>query len=181
MRHVVVVSDLHLCELEPGSGLWMRYRQAAASPDGELVAMIDRLRAEVRGDALELVLNGDVFDFDAPRVLGGRSVFHDQPRDAAHSAPMLAAILHDHAPFVDAIGRVVADGHTGQQQHWVPRVLHLAERTQGKCVGVDGAHHHAGRSRHSGGQRIGRIVDAIDASHRQGHARRQQRRGLPEW
>ncbi len=112
MRHVVVVSDLHLCELEPGSGLWMRYRQAAASPDGELVAMIDRLRAEVRGDALELVLNGDVFDFDAPRVLGGRSVFHDQPRDAAHSAPMLAAILHDHAPFVDAIGRVVADGHT---------------------------------------------------------------------
>jgi UDP-2,3-diacylglucosamine pyrophosphatase LpxH len=110
MRHVVVLSDIHLCENEPGDGLWMRYRQAPFTPDRELAAMLDTLRREVAGDELELVLNGDVFDFDAPRVLGGRSVFHDEPRDAAHTVPMIEAILDDNPLFVAALGRVIADG-----------------------------------------------------------------------
>ena len=37
-------------------------------------------------DALTLVLNGDVFDLDAPRVVGNESVFHDLPRNAEHAS-----------------------------------------------------------------------------------------------
>ena len=41
MLHTVAISDIHLCELEPGDGLWMRYRQAPYSPDSEVAAMLD--------------------------------------------------------------------------------------------------------------------------------------------
>jgi len=112
MRHTAAISDIHLCEPEPGDGLWMRWRQAAYSPDGEIAAMLDALRREVQGEELELVLNGDVFDFDAPRNRQGQTIFHDFPRDAAHDAPALEAILDTHPVFVEAIGRVLADGHT---------------------------------------------------------------------
>lgn len=111
MRHTVAISDIHLCEIEPTEGLWMRYRQAPYQPDRDLCAMLDALRERVRGDALCLVLNGDVFDFDAPRVIDGRSAFHDLPRTAEHALPQLHAILDDHPELVAALGRVLADGH----------------------------------------------------------------------
>jgi UDP-2,3-diacylglucosamine pyrophosphatase LpxH len=111
MRHTLVISDIHLCEAEPSDGLWMRYRQKSFSPDSELAVMLDALRTRVRGEQLTLVLNGDIFDFDAPRVVGDESVFHDLPRDAEHAVPAIAAILDDHTVFLIAIGRLVADGH----------------------------------------------------------------------
>ena len=112
MRHTVAISDIHLCEFERTDGLWMRYRQAPYSPDNDLAAMLDALRAKVApGDELCLVLNGDVLDFDAPRVLDGQSVFHDLPRTAEHAVPAVTAILDDHAVFLAALGRVLADGH----------------------------------------------------------------------
>ncbi|WP_437288866.1 hypothetical protein [Sorangium sp. So ce406] len=102
----------------------MRYRQAPYSPDGEIAAMLDALRGEVRNgtggsgglnterDELTLVLNGDIFDLDAPRVIDNESVVHDLPRTAEHAVPAMEAILRDHPIFVAAVGRVVADGHT---------------------------------------------------------------------
>jgi UDP-2,3-diacylglucosamine pyrophosphatase LpxH len=112
MRHTVVISDIHLSEVERGSGLWMRYRQRPFLPDGEIAAMLSAVRRELReGDELTVVLNGDIFDFDAPRVIAGESVFHDLPRTAEHAVPALAAILDDHPVFVDAIGSVLASGH----------------------------------------------------------------------
>ncbi|APR78018.1 Hypothetical protein A7982_03365 [Minicystis rosea] len=111
MRHTVAISDIHLCEIEPTDGLWMRYRQAPFTPDRELAAMLDALRARVGKDKLSLVLNGDVFDFDAPRVIDGRTVFHDLPRTAEHALPALHGILDDHPEFVAALGRVLAEGH----------------------------------------------------------------------
>ena len=72
MRHTIAISDIHLCEVERTSGLWMRYRQARYSPDNDLATMLDTVREKVRaggpGDQICLVLNGDIFDFDAPRV-----------------------------------------------------------------------------------------------------------------
>jgi UDP-2,3-diacylglucosamine pyrophosphatase LpxH len=112
MRHTVAISDIHLCEAEPGSGLWMRYRQKSYSPDAEIAEMLDALRERVRGDALSVVLNGDIFDFDAPRVVEHESVFHDLPRTAEHAVPMAAAILDDHDEFVAALARVLDEGHS---------------------------------------------------------------------
>ena len=112
MRHTIAISDIHLCEVERTDGLWMRYRQAQFSPDNDLAAMLDTVRRKVSqnaGDVLCLVLNGDVFDFDAPRVVEGESVFHDLPRTAEHAVPAIGAILDDHPAFMAALGRVLAD------------------------------------------------------------------------
>lgn len=111
MRHLVAISDIHLSEVEPGSGLWMRYRQKAFTPGAEIAAMLEQLISRVRGDDLTVVLNGDVFDLDAPHVTGGESLHHDKPRDAAHAAPAVAAILRDHPEFVAGLARVLAEGH----------------------------------------------------------------------
>jgi UDP-2,3-diacylglucosamine pyrophosphatase LpxH len=114
MRHTVAISDIHLCELERTDGLWMRYRQEPFSPDRDLAAMLDALRArvrETRGDELCLVLNGDVFDFDAPRVVDGQSFFHDLPRTAEHALPAMRSMIADHPVFMAALGRVLAEGH----------------------------------------------------------------------
>lgn len=112
MRHTVAISDVHLCEAEPTQGLWMRYRQRVYSPGTEIAAMLDALRERVRGHQLSVVLNGDIFDFDAPRVVDHESVFHNLPRTAEYAVPMIAAILGDHEDFTAALGRVLADGHT---------------------------------------------------------------------
>jgi UDP-2,3-diacylglucosamine pyrophosphatase LpxH len=110
-QHTVVISDIHLSEAEPGTGLWMRYRQREFSPDREIADMLGALSSEVRREALTLVLNGDVFDLDAPRVVGEESVFHDLPRDAEHAVPAVRAILDDHPLFVEALAGVLRDGH----------------------------------------------------------------------
>lgn len=110
-RHLVAISDIHLSELEPTTGLWMRYRQKPYAPSVEIAAMLDELIERVRGDDLTVVLNGDVFDFDAPRVRDGASVAHDLPRDARESVDAVRAILRDHPELVRGLGRVLAEGH----------------------------------------------------------------------
>ena len=116
MHHTVILSDIHLAEAEPGEGLWMRYRQRRFSPDREIAAMLAALRGDLAargpGHALSLVLDGDVFDFDAPRVVGDESVFHDEPRDAQHVVPVVDAILRDNPLFVCGVAGVLADGHS---------------------------------------------------------------------
>lgn len=108
----MVLSDIHLCEVEREGGLWMRYRQPAFSPAPEIAGMLADLRRRVRGDRLSLILNGDIFDFDAPRVVGRSSVSHDHPRDARHATAALAAMIDDHPIFARALGEILADGHT---------------------------------------------------------------------
>lgn len=111
MRHTVVISDIHLCEVEPGTSAWMRYRQRHCLPDGDIGRMLDALCERVGEDSLTLVLGGDIFDFDAPRVIEGVSQFHDLPRTAEHAVPAMAAILDDHPLFVAALAHVLRKGH----------------------------------------------------------------------
>src|SRR4051812_9839812 len=75
-RRVVVLSDVHLSQTHPdddGDELWMRYRRRAFQPDRDFATLIDRLLEAHGGDALELVFNGDVLDYDAPWVKDGKS------------------------------------------------------------------------------------------------------------
>ena len=111
MRHLVAISDIHLSEVEPTDGLWMRYRQKPYTPAAQIAQMLDDLLDRVQGDELTLVLNGDIFDFDAPRVHQGESVPHDLPRSAEHAAPAIRSILRDHPEIVRGLARVLVQGH----------------------------------------------------------------------
>ena len=112
MRNIVSISDIHLSQLEPSNGLWMRYRQAPFVPDHELVAMLDTLRERVRGEELELVLNGDIFDFDVPWITDGKIYFPKAKRSPEIAFPVMHDILRDHSAFILALARVLVEGHT---------------------------------------------------------------------
>jgi hypothetical protein len=108
MKHTVVVSDLHLWEAVDGDGLWMRYRQRRYFPDRGLVALFERLAAQCEDGSLELVLNGDVFDFDIARPDGDES----PPRDERTAVARMHSILDDHEAFLDGLVAVLARGHS---------------------------------------------------------------------
>jgi UDP-2,3-diacylglucosamine pyrophosphatase LpxH len=114
MRHTVVISDVHLCEAEPGDDLWMRWRQRPYFPDQEFANLVDALLAEAHGpgDVIELVFNGDLFDFDAGRVIDGHAVFEDLPRTESYANELIDRILADHPGYVAALAKLLrGTGH----------------------------------------------------------------------
>jgi UDP-2,3-diacylglucosamine pyrophosphatase LpxH len=140
--HTFVVSDLHLTEAEPVDPerpLWKRYKQADLSIDVTFGRWLERVRADALASAtapvdLELVLAGDVFDFDAVMAIP------EEPPWPVHwlerrrgldpeedkSRFKMEMILRDHAVWVAAIrdfivqgGRVVfVIGNHDVELHW---------------------------------------------------------------
>jgi UDP-2,3-diacylglucosamine pyrophosphatase LpxH len=108
-----VLSDVHLSQAhpeDPSDPAWMRYRLRAYHPDDDLASLVDHLLATRAGDAIELVWNGDVFDFDAPWVKDGASSFDEFPLDEAGCAAHLRRIVADHPVWLAAAARLVAAG-----------------------------------------------------------------------
>jgi UDP-2,3-diacylglucosamine pyrophosphatase LpxH len=123
--HTFVVSDLHLTEVEPVDPerpLWKRYKQAEFSIDASFGRWLARMCRDARakdGDdaALELVLAGDVFDFDAVMAIP------EQPPWPVHwierrrgldseedkSRFKMEVILRDHAEWVAALRRFIVE------------------------------------------------------------------------
>jgi len=69
MNHyeTVVLSDLHLTEVhdaEPHRPLWMGYKQRRHFVDDDFARLLEHLQTEAE-HPVELVLNGDIFDFDS--------------------------------------------------------------------------------------------------------------------
>jgi UDP-2,3-diacylglucosamine pyrophosphatase LpxH len=107
MRHTVVLSDVHLWEAVAGDDLWMRYRQQRFFPDATIARLLASLTAGVPEGDIELVLDGDIFDFDVPRADGADDVPHDEPAAALR----VDRILDDHPVFIDALARLLVGGH----------------------------------------------------------------------
>jgi UDP-2,3-diacylglucosamine pyrophosphatase LpxH len=112
MRHTVVVSDVHLGEAEPGEGPWMFYRQRRFFPDDDLRALVEWLLTRVGAhDALDFVLDGDVFELEGPRVESGVTVFDEAPRTEEDAVERTARIVAEHERFFGALAKLVELGH----------------------------------------------------------------------
>jgi UDP-2,3-diacylglucosamine pyrophosphatase LpxH len=113
-RRTVIVSDVHLSQAQPFDETdprWMRYRLRDYHPDDDFAGMVDHILADLDGDALELVFNGDLFDFDAPWVKNGEASMDEFSLDDAGCAEHARRILEDHPGWFDAAARVLARGH----------------------------------------------------------------------
>ena len=69
--HTVVLSDVHLADAEippPDNPLWKRYKHPDLFVDGSLKRLLEELQTQIDGP-IELVLNGDLFDFDSVMVI----------------------------------------------------------------------------------------------------------------
>ncbi|MBI5611239.1 MAG: metallophosphoesterase [Deltaproteobacteria bacterium] len=121
----IVFSDLHLSDAEPDDPrrpMWRAFRQRAHFVDADVIALVQHAlgRAEAAGEHLELVLNGDVFDFDPIMAQP------DPPASRLHwlarlrglgteqwmSAFKMGCILKDHGELMQALGEVARRGHT---------------------------------------------------------------------
>ena len=153
-RSYLVVSDLHLCDVEDHADGWKAYKSARYLFDGEFAAMLLDFRSRAApGDELVLILNGDVFDFDLVSAVPADPPWPVSPAEryrglrstAEKSVWKLSLILSCHGWFELAIADWLRAGHrlvyvmgNHDREFHFPEVqktllhqLHLAARGQG--------------------------------------------------
>jgi UDP-2,3-diacylglucosamine pyrophosphatase LpxH len=116
----LIVSDLHICDIEEHPGGWKPHKSARYLFDEEFAALLASFKKQAKGgERLTLILNGDTFDFDLVTAvpesppwkvtrLERRSGL--QPT-ANKSIWKLERILSHHPRFVDALADFLSDGH----------------------------------------------------------------------
>lgn len=119
--HTIVISDLHLCEAEPPHPrrpLWKKYKRAELFMDEELDKFHQYLDRELDGP-IELVLNGDIFDFDSvmaqPTEGVIKSTWLERKRglfaEDEKSLFKMKIILRDHEKWVNSLRNFLLKGH----------------------------------------------------------------------
>ncbi len=111
MQHCIVLSDLHLWQAIDRSDLWMRYRHHDFFPDSEIAALLKLLCAQIPNGEIELVLNGDIFDFDVPPLVQGQPAARPSPRTEEASVARMRQILTDHEVFLSALAALLRGHH----------------------------------------------------------------------
>ena len=121
--HTIVLSDLHLTDAElgrPGRSLWKRYKRPKFFIDQSFRRLLDYIQGELKGAPAEMVLNGDIFDFDSVMRLPlhtrfsiswlekKRGLFPEEEK----SRFKMEAILGDHPIWVDALREFIQNGHS---------------------------------------------------------------------
>lgn len=117
-----IVSDLHLCEAEPVHPkypLWKKYKTREFFFDDEFAHFVDQLMQENPHKEIELVLNGDIFDFDSVQTLPEEPVFRISMlerlrglRPSAQKAVFkMKKIIEDHEVWFESLRSLLRSGH----------------------------------------------------------------------
>jgi UDP-2,3-diacylglucosamine pyrophosphatase LpxH len=121
-HYTAILSDLHLCEAEPVDPvfpLWKKYKTRDFFFDELLAKLLRELEVWSKGEQIELVLNGDIFDFDsvtsfpqAPlfrisKIEKSRGLFPKEEK----SLYKIQRILQDHDVFAESLRKWLRSGH----------------------------------------------------------------------
>lgn len=120
--HTAIISDLHLTEAEPVRlryPLWKKFKTRQFFYDDVFETFLKHIEEKAQGKPIELVLNGDIFDFDSVLRLPEEPVFRvgwlEKHRGllpiAERSRFKIEVILQDHAEFVRALREFILRGH----------------------------------------------------------------------
>lgn len=120
--YTAVISDLHLSEAEPINihyPLWKKFKTRQFFFDNTFVKFLDHIQLKAGGAPIELVLNGDIFDFDSVMALPDQPVFHISwlERHRGLSARedraqfKIQKILDDHVEFISGLRDFIVLGH----------------------------------------------------------------------
>ncbi|WP_413569157.1 metallophosphoesterase [Bdellovibrio sp. HCB117] len=117
-----IISDLHLCEAEPVNikfPLWKKFKTRQFFFDDVFENFLKHIEEKANGQPIELILNGDIFDFDSVLRLPDEPTYKVDwlerhrglyPREE-RSRYKIEVILKDHAEFVRALREFVLRGH----------------------------------------------------------------------
>lgn len=120
--HTAIISDLHLTEAEPVRvrfPLWKKFKTREFFFDDVFETFLKHTEEKAQGSPVELVLNGDIFDFDSVMRLPKEPVFRVGllekrrglfPREE-RSRFKIEVILKDHAEFVRALREFLMRGN----------------------------------------------------------------------
>ncbi len=121
-KYTAVVSDLHLCEEEPINHkhpLWKKYKTRQYFFDDLFFEFVRHLNNKSCGETVELVLNGDIFDFDSVtqkpesppyRVSWFEKKTGLKPQEEK-SVFKIKKILNNHSVWVEALSWFINQGH----------------------------------------------------------------------
>ncbi len=157
----IVLGDIHLSEAEPPRNrhpLWKRFKQPDLFIDSSFQRLLAFLEMQTDGP-VELVLNGDIFDFDSflslPEDPGFTVSWLERKRglsaEEAKSRFKIRRILQDHPVFVEALRTFLTNGHRvvfvfgnhDMELHWpsvqreIVRVLDLPEGARSRVGFAD--------------------------------------------
>lgn len=120
--HTAIISDLHLCEAEPVNlrfPLWKKFKTRQFFFDDVFESFLKHCEERAQGAPVELVLNGDIFDFDSVLKMPDEPVFHmswlEKHRGLfpieERSRYKIEVILQDHAEWIRALREFVLRGN----------------------------------------------------------------------
>ncbi len=121
-QYTAIISDLHLTEAEPVNlrfPLWKKFKTRQFFYDDVFETFLRHIENRAQGNPVELVLNGDIFDFDSVLNLPEEPVFRVSwlekhrglyPR-AERSRHKIEVILRDHMPFVRSLREFIMRGN----------------------------------------------------------------------
>jgi len=116
----LIVSDLHLADVEDHEDGWKYYKSSRYLFDAEFADLLEEFAGGAEdGEHLTLVFNGDLFDFDLvtavpedPRwKLSRRERRLGLKPTPQKSVWKLERILKDHPVFIDSLARFLGRGH----------------------------------------------------------------------
>ncbi len=118
--HTFVVSDMHLTEAEepdPARPLWMAYKRREFFIDDEFAKFLDHIEQKADGP-IELILNGDIFDFDSVTAVPSKDrhvEWLERSRGLGSeewkSQFKMKVIIDDHPRWFEALGAFIARGN----------------------------------------------------------------------
>lgn len=121
-KYTAIISDLHLTEAEPSHPkypLWKKFKTAEFFFDKDFKEFLDEIEAKANGSQIELILNGDIFDFDSVLKIPEMPMFRIHsvekkrglfPRPE-RSEFKIKTILGDHLVFMEALRNFVLRDH----------------------------------------------------------------------
>ena len=118
--HTYVVSDMHLSEAQqtdPKRPLWMAYKRREFFIDEDFARFLEYVQQQSEGP-IELVLNGDIFDFDSVTTLPDEGHYVEWLErlrglgtEEWKSAFKMDVIIENHPRWFEALGDFIRNGH----------------------------------------------------------------------
>lgn len=121
-KFTAIISDLHLCEaqeINPKFPLWKKYKTREFFFDDAFTGFLRHIEEKANGEPIELILNGDIFDFDSVMSIPVEPTFYvnwlEKRRGlspkAEKSRYKIQVIMKDHPEFVKSLSEFIMRGH----------------------------------------------------------------------
>lgn len=125
--NTAVISDLHLTDAEPSRPrtkakhpLWKKFKTKEFFIDSTLVDFLNEIQIKSADKPIELVLNGDIFDFDSVLAYPEKPIFRFHwietrrgllPKEE-RSLFKISVVLEEHSVFIDALSKFIKNGNS---------------------------------------------------------------------